>query len=54
MMMTVEVSDDTRRRLEMMGFPYDITGREVVCFLIEEGLAVLEKHRRVESAPEER
>jgi hypothetical protein len=29
-----------------MGFPYDLNGRDVLCFLIEQGLAVLEKHRR--------
>jgi hypothetical protein len=44
-MLTVEVPNGTRRRLEMMGFPYDLNGRDVLCFLIEQGLAVLEKHR---------
>jgi hypothetical protein len=29
-----------------MGFPYDVNGRDVLCFLIEQGLTVLEKHRR--------
>ena len=44
-MLTVEVPSGTRRRLEVMGFPYDRNGRDVLCFLIEQGLAVLEKHR---------
>ena len=39
--LTVEVESGTRRRLEMLGFPHDLTGREVVRFLIEEGLSVL-------------
>ena len=45
-MLTVEVPRGTRRRLEIMGFLYDLNGRDVLCFLIEQGLAVLEKHRR--------
>ena len=44
-MLVVEIPSDTRRRLELMGFPYDISGREIARFLIEQGLAVLEKHR---------
>jgi hypothetical protein len=28
-----------------MGFVNDLNGRDVICFLIEQGLAVLEKHR---------
>jgi hypothetical protein len=44
-MLVVEIPSDTRRRLELMGFPYDISGRDIACFLIEQGLAVLEKHR---------
>ena len=43
--LTVEVCSGTRRRLEMLGFPHDIAGREVLRFLIEQGLAVLEGHR---------
>ena len=43
--LTIEVPNGTRRRLEMMGFPYDVNGRDVVRFLIEQGLGVLEKHR---------
>jgi hypothetical protein len=43
--LTVEVVQGTTRRLEQMGFPYDVSGRDVVRFLIEEGLGVLEKHR---------
>jgi hypothetical protein len=46
--LTVEVPSGTRRRLEIMGFPYDRNGRDVMCFLIEQGLAVLERHRRTE------
>jgi hypothetical protein len=44
-LLTVEIPQDTRRRLEIMGFPHDLSGRDVARFLIEEGLAVLEKHR---------
>ena len=44
--LTVEVPRETLRRLEIMGFPNDVNGRDVLCFLIEQGLAVLEKHRR--------
>ena len=44
--LTVDVSTGTSRRLEMMGFSHDLNGRDVVRFLIEEGLGVLEKHRR--------
>ena len=43
--LTVEMSTGTSRRLEMMGFSHDLNGRDVVRFLIEEGLGVLEKHR---------
>jgi hypothetical protein len=43
--LTVEVANGTRRRLEVMGFPYDVSGRDVVRFLIEQGLSVLESHR---------
>jgi hypothetical protein len=43
--LTVNVPRETLRRLEMMGFGYDLNGRDVLCFLIEQGLAVLEKHR---------
>ena len=43
--LTVQVPRETVRRLEIMGFPYDVNGREILCFLIEQGLAVLEKHR---------
>jgi hypothetical protein len=44
--LTLQVPRETLRRLEIMGFPYDLNGRDVLCFLIEQGLAVLEKHRR--------
>ena len=44
-LLTVEIPSATRRRLEMMGFPHDISGRDVASFLIEQGLSVLEKHR---------
>jgi hypothetical protein len=47
-LLTVEVPSGTRRRLEIMGFPHDVNGREVLHFLIEQGLEVLEKHRRAE------
>ena len=43
--LTVEVPRETLRRLEIMGFMNDLNGRDVLCFLIEQGLAVLEKHR---------
>ena len=43
--LTVEVPRETLRRLEIMGFVNDLSGRDVLCFLIEQGLAVLEKHR---------
>jgi hypothetical protein len=44
-LLTVEVTEGTIRRLEMMGFPHDLGGSDVVRFFIEEGLGVLEKHR---------
>jgi hypothetical protein len=44
-MLTLEVPSGTRRRLEMLGFPHGIDGNEVVHFLIEEGLHVLERSR---------
>jgi hypothetical protein len=37
--LTVEVPSGTRRRSEMMGFPHDLNGRDVLCFLVEQGLA---------------
>jgi hypothetical protein len=43
--LVVEVPRETLRRLEIMGFMNDLNGRDVLCFLIEQGLAVLEKHR---------
>ena len=46
--LTVEVPRETLRRLEIMGFLNDLNGRDVLCFLIEQGLSVLEKHRRGE------
>ena len=52
--LVVEVPRETVRRLEIMGFLYDVNGREIIAFLIEQGLAVLEKHRgseRVQSLP---
>jgi hypothetical protein len=52
--LTVEVPSGTRRRLEMMGFPHDLNGRDVLCFLVEQGLAVLEKHRRGQDVLAER
>jgi hypothetical protein len=42
-MVTVELPRDTRRRLEVLGFSYGLTGRDVIEFLLEHGLAVLEK-----------
>ena len=41
----------TSRRLEMMGFSHDLNGRDVVRFLIEEGLGVLESHRNETNVP---
>ena len=52
--LSVEVSDGTCRRLEVLGFPHDLTGREVVRFLIEEGLGVLEKNRSSEATCREK
>jgi hypothetical protein len=40
---TVELPRDTRRRLEIFGFNQGLSGRDVVVFLLEQGLAVLEK-----------
>jgi hypothetical protein len=48
--LTVEVPRETLRRLEIMGFMNDLNGRDVLCFLIEQGLAVLEKHRSLPCA----
>jgi hypothetical protein len=42
-LVTVEVPRDTRRRLEVLGFNYGLTGRDVIEFLLEHGLTVLEK-----------
>ena len=44
---TVELPSDTRRRLEF-GFNYGLTGRDVIVFLLEHGLAVLEKRLKSE------
>ena len=44
--LVVRVPSGTTRRLEMMAFPHDLNGRDVICFLIQQGLEVLEKHRR--------
>ena len=43
--LTVEVPRETLRRLEIVGFLNEVNGRDIICFLIEQGLAVLEKHR---------
>jgi hypothetical protein len=48
--LTVEVPRETLRRLEIMGFMNDLNGRDVLCFLIEQGLSVLEKHRSLPCA----
>ena len=45
---TVELPRDTRRRLEVLGFNYDLTGRDVITFLIEHGLAILEQRFKTE------
>jgi hypothetical protein len=45
---TVELPSDTRRRLEIFGFNYGLTGRDVIVFLLEHGLAVLEKRLKSE------
>ena len=50
--MVVEVPRETLRRLEVAGFLYDVNGRDILCFLIEQGLAVLEKHRSTTIAAE--
>jgi hypothetical protein len=50
---TVEVEGGTRRRLEMLGFPHDLAGRDVLRFLIEEGLGVLEGSRKERHAEPE-
>lgn len=50
-LLTIEVQNGTRRRLAKMGFPYDLSGRDIVRFLIEEGLSVLEKHRTTKKRP---
>ena len=39
---TVELPRDTRRRLEVLGFNYGLSGRDVIEFLLTHGLAVLE------------
>jgi hypothetical protein len=44
-LVTVELPSDTRRRLEVLGFNYGLTGRDVIEFLLEHGLAVLEKRQ---------
>ena len=45
---TVELPSDTRRRLEVFGFNHGLTGRDVIVFLLEHGLAVLEKRLKPE------
>jgi hypothetical protein len=40
---TVSVPEGTRRRLAKLGFPYDLDPKEIARFLIEQGLAVLER-----------
>ena len=41
--LTVVVSPGIRRRLEMLGFLNDTSRQELLTFLVEQGLAVLEK-----------
>jgi hypothetical protein len=45
---TVEVPRDTRRRLEVLGFNYGLNGRDVIQFLLENGVAVLEQRFKSE------
>lgn len=47
---TVQLPRDTRRRLEILGFNYGLTGRDVVEFLLEHGVAVLEQRFKQDSA----
>lgn len=42
-LVTVQLPDGTIRRLARLGFPYDLDVKDVVRFLIEQGVAVLEK-----------
>jgi hypothetical protein len=46
-LLTVEIPRDTRRRLEVFGFNQGLTGRDVIVFLLEHGLAVLENRYRL-------
>ena len=39
---SIELPRDTRRRLEVLGFNYGLSGRDVIEFLLTHGLAVLE------------
>jgi hypothetical protein len=43
---TIAVPSETRRRLATLGFPYDLEIKEVVGFLVEQGLTILEKRER--------
>jgi hypothetical protein len=40
---TVELPGGTRRRLAIAGFPHELEAEDVARFLIEQGLAILEK-----------
>jgi len=50
-LLTVEMPRDTRRRLEVFGFNNGMTGRDVILFLLEHGLAVLEKRQPEHAKP---
>jgi hypothetical protein len=50
-LLTVEMPSDTRRRLEVFGFNNGMTGRDVIVFLLEHGLAILEKRRPEHTKP---
>ena len=43
--LTVVVTPGIRRRLEVLGFLNDTNGQELLTFLVEQGLSVLEKSR---------
>jgi hypothetical protein len=47
-LLTVELPHDTRRRLEVLGFNYGLTGRDVIEFLLDNGLSVLEQRFKTE------
>jgi hypothetical protein len=49
-LITIAVPKEMRRRLATVGFPHDLEVKEVVRFLVDQGLTILEKRERPRAA----